>query len=223
MSQGKLIVIEGAGDGVGKTVQCNYLKERLQGEGYQVVSHHFPSYGSKGAQLVEAYLEGQLGDKEELSPYLVTSFYAMDRAYSFITELNQLYQEGAILLLDRYTTSTLIYQSIFFEGQKKKEDFFEWVNQYEYELLGLPQPDIVLFLTAPEELLLSLRKQRLDNEGIANDIHERDLLFLHQVYENAQMVADYFQWQPIECSAEGKLLSVEQIHGKVYHKVKGIL
>ena len=42
MGKGKLIVIEGACDGIGKSTQYKMLCDRLISEGNEVVSHHFP-------------------------------------------------------------------------------------------------------------------------------------------------------------------------------------
>lgn len=52
MNQGRLIVIEGACDGVGKTTQFCLLKENLIKDGEQVITHHFPTYGTKQGALV---------------------------------------------------------------------------------------------------------------------------------------------------------------------------
>ena len=111
MKKGKLIVIEGATDGVGKTTQFNLLKERLEREGEEVVTHHFPTYHSPEGHLVELYLQGKFGPVKSLSPYFINSLYAIDRAIVWKTKLEKAYLEGKIILLDRYTTSSLMYQS----------------------------------------------------------------------------------------------------------------
>ena len=111
---GKLIVIEGVSDGVGKTTQIKELYNKLVQSGKEVIYHHFPSYGSVGASLVEEYLKGNLGKREGIGPYAISSFYAMDRFYVYHNELKKALNEGKIVLLDRYTTSNLIYQGSFF-------------------------------------------------------------------------------------------------------------
>ena len=110
MNQGRLIVIEGACDGVGKTTQFRLLKENLIKDGEQVITHHFPTYGTKQGALVEEYLRGSYGTIHNLSPYFINSLYAVDRAVTWHTELASEYQQGKTVLLDRYTTSSIIYQ-----------------------------------------------------------------------------------------------------------------
>ena len=107
----KLIVIEGACDGIGKSTQFALLKEKLTEMGKTVVTHHFPSYGTTRAALVESYLKGELGSPDTLSPYLVNTLYATDRALTWREVISPALNESSLVLLDRYTTSSIIYQS----------------------------------------------------------------------------------------------------------------
>ena len=132
MNQGRLIVIEGACDGVGKTTQFRLLKENLIKDGEQVITHHFPTYGTKQGALVEEYLRGSYGTIHNLSPYFINSLYAVDRAVTWHTELASEYQQGKTVLLDRYTTSSIIYQSAEIDNRREKEDFIHYVTDYEY-------------------------------------------------------------------------------------------
>ena len=50
MKKGRIIVIEGACDGIGKSTQYNLLKEKL---GDKVITHHFPTYNSYQGKGVE--------------------------------------------------------------------------------------------------------------------------------------------------------------------------
>lgn len=118
--KGKLIVIEGACDGIGKTTQYNLLKEYLEKNGYSVCSHHFPTYDSKQGKLTEYYLNGDFGNPSDLSPYLVNSIYAVDRSITWNDKLKAAYDKGDIILLDRYTTSSLIYQSSLMDDYYEK-------------------------------------------------------------------------------------------------------
>ena len=129
---GKLIVIEGACDGVGKTTQFNLLKEHLINDGEKVVDHHFPSYNTPQGALVEKYLDGKLGSPKEDSAYYIADLYAVDRAVTWYSELKEAYDNGNVILLDRYTTSTLIYQSATIEDMDKKKEFIDFVMDHEY-------------------------------------------------------------------------------------------
>ena len=220
MKKGKLIVIEGACDGIGKTTQYKLLKKHLEKDGLIVKSHHFPSYGTFQGKGVEMYLRGQYGTYEELSPYFVNSLYAHDRAITWNSELKRQYEQGRIVLLDRYTTSSIIYQSSVIKDKEKRKEFIDYICDFEYEKLGIQRPDSIIFLHAPFDLVTKIRAERKSNEGIKNDIHERDIEFMKRVYENSMEIADYLNWEKISCSQDNQLLPKEEIHEKVYKKVK---
>ena len=220
MNKGKIIVIEGSSDGIGKSTQLGLLKEHLTKEGYEVVNHHFLSYHTYHGVPVEKYLQGEYGKVSELSPYFINSLYAQDRAITWKTELEPLYNEGKIILLDRYTTSSLIYQSAVIEDIEERKAFIDYVTDFEYNKLGIQKPDKVIFLTAPFDLVQSMRRARQNNDGVQNDIHERDMPFLKKVYDNALFVADYLSFDIVECSTNDKMESPSEIHNKVYRLVK---
>ena len=211
---GKLIVIEGVSDGVGKTTQIRELYNNLVRDGKEVIYHHFPSYGEGSAFLVEAYLKGDLGKRELIGPYAISSFFAMDRFYVYNKKLKQALENEKLVLLDRYTTSNLIYQGSFFKG-KEKDEFLEFITDYEYNKLGLKSPDLVIFLKLDKETSDKLRKNR-DYDGIEDDINEKDQAFLDKVYDNSLYVASKYNFKVVECSKDGKLRSVEDISNEVY-------
>ena len=220
MEKGKLIVIEGACDGIGKTTQYEMLCNHFQNDGLEVANHHFPSYGTYQGAPVEKYLKGEYGQPSELSPYFINSLYANDRGITWYTNLKQLYEQGKIILLDRYTTSSLIYQSALIEdiGQKKK--FIDYVIDFEYSKIGIKEPDNVIFLHAPFDLVTEMRKARKQNEGVTNDIHESNLDFMKKVYESSMFIADYLSWDKVQCNDGNKMRSINDIHEEVYSLVK---
>ncbi len=215
---GKLIVIEGVSDGVGKTTQIKELYNKLINSGKEVIYHHFPSYGSVGASLVEEYLKGNLGKKEDIGPYAISSFYALDRFYAYHMELKDALNSGKIVLLDRYTTSNLIYQGSLFE-REKRDEFLNYITDYEYNRLGLKKPDLVIFLKLDKNFANTLRKNR-DTEGVEGDINEKDNAFLDKVYDNSLYVADKYNFKIIECSKDGVLRSIDDISREVYNVVR---
>ena len=220
MSQGKLIVIEGACDGIGKSTQFEMLKERLTKEGYEIYNHHFPTYDTIQGRLVEEYLKGNLGKKEELSPYFIHMLYAADRAITWNNELKTQYENGKIILLDRYTTSSIIYQAALIKDTQERKDFINYVVDYEYNKLGIKEPDKTIFLSADFDVVTDLRKQRKDNDGIENDIHEKDIEFMKKVYDNSLFCAHYLGWDIINCSDKEKMFSKKEIHEEVYKLVR---
>lgn len=221
MKKGRLIVIEGASDGIGKSTQIERLQEHLKADGAKISTHHFPTYYSYQGKGVEKYLAGEYGKPNELSPYFINTLYAYDRTVTWRVKLKELYNKGRTILLDRYTTSSLIYQSSTISDKKAKKDFLDFVIDFEYNKLGIQKPDVVIFLHAPLDLVTKMRRERTENEGLANDIHERDLDFMKRVYDNAMEVAKYLGWTMINCAtADGKRIrSVDSIHKEIYEKV----
>lgn len=220
MEKGKLVVIEGACDGIGKSTQYAMLREHLIKDGEEVISHHFPSYGTFQGKSVEMYLNGDFGSFNDLSPYFINSLYAQDRAITWISELKKYYDEGKFILLDRYTTSSLIYQSATIDDLLEKKNFIDYACDFEYNKLGIKEPSKVIFLHAPFELVTQMRNNRKDNDGVSNDIYERNIEFMKRVYENALFVADYLNWDKVDCSSNGEMKSIDDIHDKVYKLVK---
>lgn len=220
MESGKLIVIEGACDGIGKTTQYTLLRDHLQKDGIQVVSHHFPSYGTYHGTPVERYLKGEYGPVGELSPYFINSLYAVDRGIAWQTLFKKAYEQGDYILFDRYTTSSLIYQASQIFDLDERKQFVDYVIDFEYHRIGLKEPDNVIFLHAPFDLVTQLRSQRQSNAGVSNDIHERDLDFMRKVYENAMFLADYLSWSKVQCNDGDQMKSIEEIHQQIYSLVK---
>lgn len=217
--KGKLIVIEGACDGIGKTTQYKLLKKYLEDKGYNVCSHHFPTYDSKQGKLTEYYLNGDFGNPSDLSPYLVNSIYAVDRSITWNDKLKAAYDKGDIILLDRYTTSSLIYQSSLFDNEEDKKAFINYVTDYEYNKLGIKKPYKVIFLTADFDLVSSMRSKRKSNDGVKNDVYERDSKLMKKIYDNAMFVSDYLDFDIVKCDLNGSLRSIEDIH----NEIKGIM
>lgn len=217
---GKLIVVEGACDGIGKSTQYKMLCERFKNDNQNIASHHFPSYGTYQGVPVEKYLKGEYGQPSELSPYFVNSLYATDRGVTWYTKLKKLYEEDKVILLDRYTTSSLIYQSALIEDLDERKKFIDYVIEFEYHKIGIKEPDNVIFLYAPFDLVVELRNARKSNEGIENDIHESNLDFMKKVYENAMFIADYLSWNKVQCNDGDTMRSIEDIHEEIYNLVK---
>ena len=216
---GKLIVIEGACDGIGKTTQYELLKKRLVNDGNNVISHHFPSYGEYQGVSVEHYLKGEYGSPDSLSPYFINNLYAIDRAITWHTKLKNEYKDN-IILLDRYTTSSLIYQSALIENIEERKKFINYVIDFEYKKLGVKEPDLVIFLDAPFDLVSDMRKKRKQNDGIKDDIYEKDISLMKKIYENAIFVAEYLNFSKVSCNNGNEMRTINDIHDDIYRLVK---
>lgn len=218
--EGKLIVIEGACDGIGKTTQYELLCKAIEEGGYNIAKHHFPTYNTYQGAPVEEYLKGTFGNPNEVSPYFVNTLYALDRGITWNIELKDKYNKGKIIILDRYTTSSLIYQSALIEEIEEKKKFIDFVTDFEYNKIGVKRPSQVIFLSAPFELVTNMRSERKNNEGITNDIYERDIEVMKKVYDSANFIADYLKWDKIVCNDGDKMKSIEEIHKNIVEKIK---
>lgn len=220
MSKGKLFVVEGACDGIGKSTQFNKLNDYLLDCGIDAVNHHFPSYNTYHGAPVEKYLAGEFGEPKNISPYFINGMYAMDRACAWYGKLKDMYDSGNVILLDRYTTSSLIYQSALIENIEERKKFIDYVIDFEYNKIGIKEPDSVIFLYAPFDLVTEMRLSRKDNDGVMNDVHERDLTFMKKVYDNAMFIAEYLSWDMIKCNDGNKMRSIDEIHEDVKCLIK---
>ena len=128
--------------------------------------------------------------------------------------------QGNIILLDRYTTSSLIYQSALIENIEQKKQFIDYVIDFEYYKLGIEEPDNIIFLHAPFDLVTEMRMARKQNEGIMNDIHESDLEFMKKVYDSSMFIADYLSWNKVQCNIGNQMREISDIHEEVYQLVK---
>ena len=218
--ENKIIVVEGACDGIGKSTQYKKLCEHLEQDGHVIASHHFPSYGTPQGANVEKYLRGEYGTPKDISPYLVHAWYACDRAITWKNELKPQYEAGKTIVLDRYTPSSLIYQSALIEDLQKKKDFIDYAIDREYHQLGIQEPDSIIFLHAPFELATKMREERKNNDGIQKDIHETNLEFMKKVYDNAMFLAEYLSWASVRCNDGDNLRSIDDIHEEIYSLVR---
>lgn len=212
---GKLIVFEGT-DGSGKSTQFSLLIERLEKEGNQFQKLKFPQYEEPSSALIRMYLNGEFGDKpEDVNPYAASTFYAVDRYASYKKVWKEAYENGGLLLADRYTTSNAVHQGGKLAGQAR-EDFFRWLYEFEFEKIGLPKPDLVIHLDMPiETTRLLMRRRELDTDTTA-DIHEKDTAYLEQCRRTALQAADFYGWKTVSCVRDGALRSIEDIHEEIY-------
>ncbi len=224
MMKGKLIIIEG-GDGSGKATQTRLLVEGLRKNGKSVKAVSFPDYDSESSALVKMYLRGDFGkDADAVNPYAASAFYAVDRFASYQMHWKQFLQEGRIVIADRYTTSNMLYQMIKIETQMEKETYLNWLEDFEFNKMGLPRPDCVILLDVPLEVTEQLMAQRVGKTGgQTGDIHERDESFLRRCHEAYDMLANKYNWYRIDCTLQQKMRSAEDIHKDVYQQVMRIL
>lgn len=215
--KGKLVVIEGL-DSSGKQTQTRLAAETLAEMGYPVKEVAFPDYQSESSTLVKMYLAGEFGDHaDDVNPYAASSFYAVDRYASYKKNWEEFYQNGGVVFADRYTTSNMIHQASKIDNTRIKNLYLDWLYDYEYKLLKLPIPDVVIFLDMPPENsreLMESRPNKITGE-MQKDIHEKDSDYLEKSYINALYVAKKYDWCKVFCVDGGQIRSIEDIHQEI--------
>ena len=223
MAKGKLIIIE-AGDGSGKATQAKALYDHLVRDGYRIHKVEFPDYAADSSMLVRMYLRGDFGGHaEDVNAFAASTFFAVDRYASFRMKWKKFYDAGDIILADRYTTSNMVHQAVKLTDAKERQDFLDWLWDFEFVKLGLPVPDKVVFLDMNPYVADKLIAARAKQDGVKEDIHERDKEYLHRCYKAYQELAAKYGWAKIKCDDGEKPLPVAEIHEKVYQAVLPML
>jgi len=219
--KGKLIVLEG-GDGAGKSTQLKLLAERLEKNGEQVVNMHFPKHDVSFGKVVDAYLRGEYGDKSSIPPEFVAMLYMAD-FYESKWEMEKLLNEGKTIILSRYFSSTLSYQTAL-TPLDKREGVWNWIKQV---CIRLPQPDAIIVLYVPvsvsKKLLCNDNRAEKYKQGKKHDQHEVDTAFQVAFMKEYDRNIEKLGWKKIDCTKDGVLKSIEDIHSLVWEEVSLIL
>ena len=219
---GKLIVIEGT-DGSGKSTQFKLLTQRLTENGKAYHRLVFPRYAEPSSALIRMYLGGEFGTRPtDVNAYAASAFYAVDRFASYKQEWQQWYQEGGLVVADRYTTSNAVHQASK-ESPETREAFLKWLYEFEYDKLALPCPDLVLYLDVPTDFTEKLMRKREQDTNTKADIHEQDSAYLATCRETGRAAAQYYGWTIIECVRDGAMRSIEDIHEEIYRHITACL
>ena len=219
---GKLIVIEGT-DGSGKSTQFRALTERLQKDGKAFKTLVFPRYSEPSSALIRMYLGGEFGSSPaDVNAYAASAFYAVDRYASYKQDWGQWYEDGGLIVSDRYTTSNAVHQASKEQGQAQ-EEFLKWLYEFEYDKLGLPRPDLTIYLDVPTDFTEKLLRSREAATNTTADIHEQDTAYLATCRLTGRAAAKYYGWTVVNCVQEGNMRSIEDIHEEIYRYVRQCL
>lgn len=216
---GKFIAIDGL-DGSGKGTQSEILVERLKSEGKRVRVLSFPVYESDSSIFVKMYLEGKLGSKpSDTGAYAASMFFAADRYVSYKTDWKKdIEDKDTYVVANRYTTANAVHQ-LSKLPEDEWEDFLAWLWDFEFNKLGLPEPELVLYLELPPSLSLSLVKSRSDTTGQKMDIHELDTAYMNKCYDAALYSCEKLGWKQIKCYEGDKIRTREDIAEQIYKEV----
>ena len=216
MSKGRLIVIDGL-DGCGKTTQFELLKKVLPEDKYTFIS--FPNYNSETGKLISKYLRGEL----DLSLSQIDKLYAADRFVSYLSEWKRDYEAGKTIIAARYTTSMQIYTAAKYPVSKRYMVINDIAN-YEYLMLGLPIPYLMIYLKVDKDTFLKNLENRHSETGDTSDIHEADIDYMQKCYDTANylsLLQPAHPWHTIECcDSAGEMRTVEDIHKEILELVR---
>ena len=219
---GKLIVIEGT-DGSGKSTQFRLLTKRLEQENRSFQKLVFPQYSEPSSALIRMYLGGEFGTKpSDVNAYAASAFFAVDRYASYKKVWGQWYENGGLILSDRYTTSNAVHQASK-EPEQTRSEFMQWLYEFEYDRLGLPRPDLTIYLDVPTDFTEKLLRHREADTDTKADIHEQDMEYLATCRRIGKAAAAFYGWTVIECVRNGVMRSIEDIHEEIYRHVAACL
>lgn len=219
---GKLIVIEGT-DGSGKSTQFRLLTQRLERENRPFQKLIFPQYSEPSSALIRMYLGGEFGLKpKDVNAYAASTFFAVDRYASYKKVWGQWYEKGGLVVSDRYTTSNAVHQASK-EPVESQGAFLQWLYDLEYNKLGLPRPDLVLYLDVPTDFTEAMMRRREADTNTHADIHEQDMEYLATCRRTGKAAAEFYGWTVISCVRDGVMRSIEDIHEEIYRHVAACL
>ena len=213
---GTVIVFEGT-DGSGKSTQFARVCRRLEAEGKSFRRLVFPQYQEPSSALIRMYLGREFGTHpDDVNAYAASAFYAVDRYASWKKVWGMEYQNGGLILSDRYTTSNAVHQACKLP-LSEWEDFFRWLDDFEHQKLGLPRPDLVFYLDMPTPQAVHLLRARETATHTQGDIHEVDERYLALCRETGLRAAECLGWTRIPCTgADGAVRSAEAIHQDIW-------
>lgn len=216
--RGRFIVIDGI-DGSGKSTQLKLLEAELKVNGYKTEVIHFPQHGTPSAVMVDYYLAGRYG---QLNAYATSIFYAVDR-FDASSKIKDWLDSGKIVLSDRYVIANAGHQGGKIEDDFERLKYFKWLDNLEYNIFGIPKPDLNIILNLPAAAAMRLLKQRPQDSWHQDNMHEKSLKHLQDSQKVYLQIAKLFpNTKLVECQISGKLLTMQQIHTKVWELVRRI-
>lgn len=226
MKKGKFIVVEGI-DGSGKGEQFKLLLRRLQKEGFKIATFDFPQYGKPSAFFVERYLNGRYGTLKEVGPYKASIFYALDR-FDVGPKIKNWIDSGRVVVSNRYVPSNMGHQGAKIENVGERKKYLRWVHDFEYGIMGIPKPNASVILHVPANIayyLIGKKRSRKYLGGKQRDIHEGSIEHLQRAERTYLEMAKMFpkDFVIVECVKNNKLLTIGEIHEKIWKEVKKIL
>lgn len=215
----KLIIMEGL-DGSGKSTQTELLQNYFNANGVKYKKIKLPDYDSPSSTLVKMYLGGEFGSNaDDVNAFAAGAFYAVDRFASYKLNWKKDYDDGVLILADRYATSNSIYQMEKID-ESKWDEYLDWSADFEYNKIGIPRPDCVIYLDMPVEISQRLMTGRYNGDEGKKDVHEANVNFLNRCRKSALYAGEKQNWHIIPCSDGENPLSIEEIHKTIINIIE---
>lgn len=215
-----IITIEGI-DGSGKGTQAVLLEEAYRKLGVKVKMFSFPSYDKTFfGKEVGSYLRGEYGSIDQVHPKMASILYACDR-FERTKEIDKLLAEGYVIICDRYTDSNIAHQVSKITDVKEQNEMIKWLDEMEFNVLGLNRPTVTLFLDVPHNITkeLVLLKDERSYTSDDEDMHESNYDYLKNTSLLYNRLCEVRGWEKINCvHTNGDMMSVEEIHSKIMLK-----
>ena len=146
----------------------------------------------------------------------------MDRFAAYRTDWGKVYEQGGLILSDRYTTSNAVHQ-----GSKLSDEelpaFFSWLSDLEYGKMGLPRPDLVIYLDVDVQTSLARMRRRQEKNHTSADIHEKDIAYLQSCLRTAEKAAEFYGWTRIPFLKNGKERELEEKNDEIYRIIREMI
>lgn len=218
----KIVAIEGI-DGSGKDTQAQLLKSGLESLGLKVVLRSYPVYESFLGTQIGEFLSAKTSTETAatVDPKSMALWYAVDR-WRDISSLKSRLSGVDVLILNRYTLSSIVYQSLRPGAQ---EGIGGWIDDLEHGILELPKPDVYLIMGIGLGASQSNIKKKgaRDYIGAGMDIYEADeglQAAARKMY--MQVASTRTDCELIDCGdSQGHLLSPEIIAKMIQEALAG--
>ena len=217
---GKFIVIEGL-DGSGKATQAEILRKVFEEKGEKVRKLTFPDYNNESSALVKMYLGGEFGDKpSDVNAYAAAAFYTVDRIASYLKFWREDYENGTVIIADRYSTSNIIYQMSKLP-ESEWDSYIDFQEDFEYNKIKVPKPDKIIYLDVEPDVSQRLLSGRYSGDESKKDLHEKNVSFLLECRKSALYAAEKLGWVRISCTENGEMRSIGAIAEDILNIVEG--
>lgn len=225
MSRGVFIVIEGS-DGSGKGTQFKQVAKRLIDHGYEIATYDFPQYNQPSSIFVREYLNGLYGKADDLGAYAPSLFFALDR-FRAAESIKKNLDAGKIVLSNRFIAANMAHQGQKIHDESERKRYYEWLFNIEYDILGIPRPDLNIVLTVPAPIAQKYidKKEARSYTDKKRDIHEDDLNHLKRAIAAYQELCKRYpdRFTSIQCAKNGKMLPIPKVTDLVWEKIQKVL